>query len=65
MKVMTAQAKISITQRNRKDELEKYTKYKEFAKRYSSNGPKLDPLISKRLQNEKRDIRNFHDFGNS
>ena len=62
---MTAQAKISMTQRNRKDELEKYTKYKEFASRHNSNGPKLDPLISKRLQNERRDIRNFPDLANS
>ena len=45
--------------------MEKYAKYKEFASRHNSNGPKLDPLISKRLQNEKRDVRNFPDLANS
>ena len=44
---------------------EKYVKYKQFASRHNSNQPKLDPLVSKRLQNEKRDARNLPDLENS
>ena len=44
---------------------EKYVKYKQFASRHNSNQPKLDPLVSKRLQNEKRDVRNLPDLENS
>ena len=30
-------------------------KYKQFASRHNANLPKLDPLVSKRLHNERRD----------
>ena len=62
MKIVTAQAKIQMTSKNRRIEEMKYEKYKQFASRHNANLPKLDPLVSKRLHNERRDEEHHPDL---
>ena len=55
MKIVTVKPKIDMTRKNRKSVETQYEQYKKFASRHGNGLPKLDPLVSKRLQNSRRD----------
>ena len=55
MKIVTSKPKIAMTRSNRKSVETQYAQYKKFASRHANGLPKLDPLVSKRLKNERKD----------
>ena len=59
MKILSARAKITHVRANRREEMENYAKYKAMSSRHNANMPKIDPLVGKRLYNNKKDEQAF------